>query len=90
MVTEDQIKSALNDDKDCYSNIEMDHIYTAVSLLRERIPYESCKSIIAAAEHDQIFLCNIEVAAKYLTESDLIVLADCNCGVEDDAIYMFV
>ena len=90
MVTVDQIEKTLSDDKDCYSNSGMDHVYTAVSLLRERIPYESCKRIIRAAEHDVIYLCDIDVAADYLTESDILVLADCNCGVENDCIYMFV
>jgi predicted alpha/beta superfamily hydrolase len=60
--------------------------------LRERIPYKVCKSIISGAGYDVLYLCDVEKAIPYLTEDDLIVLADCNCWIDDDidSIALFV
>jgi hypothetical protein len=62
----------------------IDHDVVAISLLRERIPYEECKSIISAAEHDVIYLCDVDKALPYLTPEDLEILADCNMWVDKD------
>lgn len=85
MVTRAQIEEALGEDKDAFK-IEKNIDYDArvIILLRYRIPYEVCKRIIGAAEHDQIFLCDVEDAMNHLTEEDLVVLADCNCFIESD------
>lgn len=85
MVTREQLEAALNDEtKNSFVTKGIDHDVTAINLLRERIPYEVCKSIVGGAEHDQIYLPDVEKALPYLTEDDLIVLADCNVFIDED------
>lgn len=69
-----------------------DHDVIAINLLRLRIPYDSCKSIIGGAEHDKIYLCDIETALPHLDETDVLILADCNVGIdrEFECFYLFV
>jgi len=90
MVTVEQIEEALSDDKNPYSERDVDHTFKAISLLRSKIPYEECKNIIGAAEHDKIFICSVEIASKYIDEQDIKVLADCNCWIEYDSIGLFI
>jgi hypothetical protein len=93
MITREQVELALGDDnKSPYKIKNVDHSITAIWLLREKIPYEVCKSIIAGAEHDSIYLCDVEKALPYLSEADLEVLADCNLCVDEDndCLFMFV
>lgn len=90
MVTREQIEAALDDEtKNPFVTKNVDHGVRAISLLRERIPYEVCKRIIAGSEHDILYLCNVDKALPYLTEEDLAVLADCNCLIDDDNIALF-
>lgn len=92
MVTRQQIEEALVDDKDAFKTKGIDHDVTAINLLRLRIPYDVCRGIIGGAEHDVLYLCDIEDAIPYLTEEDLLILADCNCWIDEDAerIALFV
>ena len=85
MITREQIEEALGEDKDSFKILKNTdtHMY-ALSLLRERIPYEKCKRIIQAAGHDQIWLCGVDEALEYLTEDDLKMLADCNMFIDSD------
>lgn len=85
MVTREQLEAALNNEtKASFVTKNIDHDVKAITLLRDRIPYEECKGIIGAAEHDVLYLCDVEEAIPYLTEEDLAVLADCNCWIDDD------
>jgi hypothetical protein len=85
MITREQLESALNDDtKASFVTKDIDRDVKVINLLRERIPYEKCKSIIGGAEHDVLYLCDVEEAIPYLNEDDLLVLADCNCWIDDD------
>lgn len=85
MVTREQLEEVLNDEEKVnFKTKNIDYGVKAVALLRERIPYDVCKRIIAGAEHDVVYLCDIEEAIPYLTEEDLDVLADCNCWIDDD------
>ena len=85
MVTIEQIEAALNSEtKEAFKTRDIDHDVKAITLLRERIPYEECKSIISGAEHDVLYLCDIDKAIPYLTEDDLIILGDCNCWIDED------
>ena len=61
-----------------------DHDCIAISLLRDKIPYEVCKNIIGGAGHDVLYLCDVEEALPYLNEEDLAILADCNVWVDSD------
>jgi len=74
------------------SPLGVDHTMTALILLREKIPYEVCRSIIGSAEHDKIYLCDIDQVLDYIDEEDAKIL--CNCGIrfnaENDCLSMFV
>ena len=83
MITREQIEEALGPNKNAYKTKGIDYTTTAIYLLRERIPYEKCRSIIGGAEHDIIYLCDVDIALPYLSAEDLEVLADCNIWVED-------
>ena len=91
MVTREQIDAAF-ENKSPFSTKNIDYDVKAISLLRERIPYDVCKGIINGAEHDKIYLCDLEDSMPYLTEEDLAVLADCNVLVEReyDSFALFV
>jgi hypothetical protein len=93
MITREQLETAL-DERNIKPFItkDIDHDVKAITLLRERIPYEKCKSIISGADYDVVYLCNIDIAAQYLIEEDLLVLADCNCWLDSNSecIALFV
>lgn len=85
MVTRKQIKKALDDNTESFKLLKnIDHDLYALSLLREKIPYDKYNSIIQGAEHDQIFLCDVDDALPYLTIEDLKILADCNMFIDED------
>lgn len=93
MITKEQLEEALGDNKHPFV-IEKNIDYTTrvITLLRERIPYEECKRIIGGAEHDKIYLCSIDDVLPNLSEADLVILADCNCSIdeENDCLALFV
>jgi len=86
MITRKQLETALDDEsKDPYKiDIDADHDVKVINLLRDKIPYEEVKSIIRGAKDDVIYLCDIDVVLPYLTEDDLIILADCNVWIDTD------
>jgi len=92
MITRQKLLSALDGDtKNPFQNKNIDHHVIAITLLRERIPYEVCKSIIATAQHGQIWLCDVDDCLPYLTDADLSVLADCNISIDGfDSLYLFI
>lgn len=86
MITIEQLEDALNDDiKKSFVTKGIDYDVKVINLLRERIPYEVCKAIIGGAEHDVLYLCDTDKALPYLTEEDLVTLADCNVWISDEA-----
>ena len=93
MVTREQIEEALDSgSKKSYQTKDVDYEVMAVNLLRERIPYKECRSIISGAEHDLLYLCEVHKATPHLIEEDLVILADCNCRIDEDTdcIALFV
>jgi len=93
MITREQIEEALDDEtKESFITKGIDHDVTAINLLRVRIPYDDCKSIIGGAEHDTLYLCDVETALPFLIEDDLKVLADCNVWIDEevDCFALFV
>jgi len=80
MVTEKQIQEMFDEDNDNtpFQTKNVDHDVIAINLLRSRIPYKKCKSIICGADHDILYLCDIDDCLDYLTEEDLKILLDCN------------
>ena len=69
-----------------------DYAMVALTLLRERIPYEVCKSIIGGITGDEISLCNVDNVIPYISEEDAIVLRDCNVFFDEcfDRLVMYV
>ena len=85
MITREKLEEILDDDsKRSFKEKEVDHKMKALTLLRDRIPYEVCKGIIVGAEHDQIYLCDIDEVLPYINEEDANVLADCNLFIDSD------
>jgi len=98
MITKEQLETAI--DRPCrflsdqaHSFIakipKTDKLVYALSLLRERIPYDECKRIIEGADHDIIYLCDVKIACKYLQESDIPTIADC-IHINDECLAAFV
>lgn len=93
MVTREQLETALDDEtKDPFKTPRVDYDVLAINLLRERVPYDKCSSIIKGAGHDTIYLTSVDMIVDYLSEADLDVLADCNLFIDDDndCLAMFV
>jgi hypothetical protein len=85
MITREKLQELLDDDnKSPYQERNVDHKIKALTLLRSKIPYDVCSSIIGASEHDQIYLCDIDEVLPYINEDDAKVLADCNLFIDDD------
>lgn len=91
MVTRNQIDIAFGDDKKCYQSGGIDYMVKAISLLRDKIPYDAVKSIISASKHDVLYLCDIEESIQHLSIDDLNILADCNVCINRDldVFYLF-
>lgn len=88
MVTREQLEYALETRK--AFTIAKDHHVVVITLLRDRIPYEECRRIISGAEHDVLYLCDVDTALPYLTIEDVEILAECNLGIEEDRFRLFV
>jgi hypothetical protein len=91
MITREQIETSLKN-KSPFVTKNIDYDVTVINLLRQRIPYDECKSIIAGTGYDILYLCNVDIVINHLTEDDLIVLADCNCWIDksNECIALFV
>lgn len=89
MITLEDVEEILGGDTKvkAFTTKDVDHDAITINLLRSKIPYEVCKSIIIGAEHDKIYLCNVEESLPYLTREDLLILADCNVWFEEDGSY---
>ena len=85
MITREQLEKALGHDNNPYKTEGRDYNFTAISLLRERIPIEVVPNIICGAGDESIYICEVETALPYLTEEDLVVLADCNVSIDEDS-----
>jgi len=83
MITREQLEEGLEKENQ-YGKLKEDSTIVALLLLRERIPYDVCSRIIGGAEHDVIYLCDVEYALRYLNEEDIIKLADCNIYIDSD------
>ena len=92
MLTREQVDEAFGDDRNPFTlQRNIDHDATVIALLRSRIPYDVCKGIIGGAEHDKLWLCDIDYVLEYCDEADLAILADCNCWIDgDDTLALFV
>lgn len=93
MIKREKLEEMLDGENNTpFKTKDVDHDLVALSLLRERIPYKVCRSIIGGADHDQIYLCDVDDAIPYLNEQDVEVLADCNVFIEEecDSLSLFV
>lgn len=85
MITREKLEEILDDDsKNPFQEKEVDHNMKALTLLRDRIPYEARKEIIVEVKYDQIYLCDIDEVLPYINEDDAKVLADCNLFIDSD------
>lgn len=85
MITREYIEIAFGDERKPFQIFkDIDYKFKAISLLRERIPYDICKNIIGGASHDKIYLCDVEDSLEYLSECDVDVLADCNMFIDSE------
>ena len=58
MITREQLEKALDDEtKKSFVTKNIDHKVRAITLLRERIPYEECKNILGGAVLIDLNLC---------------------------------
>lgn len=91
MITREKLDEILSD-KSPFQEKNIDHGLKALMLLRERVPYDVCNNIISGAEHDQVYLCDIDEVLPYLTEEDVLILADCNMSIdsENERLFLFV
>lgn len=73
-------------------NKEEDGDSLAIALLRNKIPYDKCKSIIVAAEHDIIYLVDLDTVLEYINEDDAKKLRDYGLHIEseNDCLASFV
>ena len=88
----DQIFDDENTEIEIFREKGIDHIVKAISLLREKIPYDTCKSVIGCVEHDKIYLCDIDDVLEHIDEQDAIFLVECNLFIdaEFDCLAVFV
>jgi hypothetical protein len=85
MITREKLEEIMeNASLSAYLEEKIDHKMKALMLLRERIPYEVCRGIIGAAEHDIIYLCDIDEVIPYINEDDAKILAECNLFIDSD------
>lgn len=91
MITSEQFDTALKNRHlvKTYSKQE-DHTFKVIDLLRKRIPYSECHSIIIGAEHDKIYLSPIDISLQYLEFDDLAILVDCNITIGEGCLAIFV
>ena len=61
-----------------------DNTMKALNLLREKIPYDACGSIIGAAGHDVIYLCDIKDILLHIDEEDAKILVDCGVFIDTE------
>lgn len=90
MITIEKLKELLNDNKNPFQEKNVDYKIKALTLLRNKIPYDVCKSIICSAEHDKIYLCDVDDIIPYINDDDIKILADCNLFIDnDDCLIMY-
>lgn len=92
MITREQLEQACGDDATPFRNMQIDHVFVLVNLLRERIPYEKCKQIIGAVGHELIYLPSIDLVCEYFNEADLSIIEECNTSIhrEFECLYLFI
>lgn len=88
----DEMWEVWKEELPCYTEKNIDHNFKAIRLLRERIPHGKCGAIIGAAEHDMVYLPDVDKVLPFIDEEDLKVLIDCNVGFDSEieSFYMFV
>jgi len=77
MITREKLEEILKSRESFQQTKGLDHKYYALEVLRYNIPYEVCDSIIGCAEHDTLYLCDVEQVLPYIDEEEAYILADC-------------
>lgn len=89
MITKEQLEEAIENHE--YKHTDgIDHDMAVFQLLRQRIPYEKCPSIIIGADHDIIYLVEIDTVCECILPEDIEAVAN-RCHINDDeCLAMFV
>lgn len=92
MITREKLQAIFNNDERVFREQYIDHNVKAITLLRDKIPYDICKGIISGAEHDIVYLCDVDDVLEHLNEEDVVTLFECNIfiDIEIDCLAMFV
>jgi hypothetical protein len=93
MITREKLEEILDSENNVpFKTKDVDHNVRALILLREKVPYDVCRSIIGGAGHDQIYLCDVDEVFPYIDEDDANILADCNMFIDGscDCLSLFV
>jgi len=90
MITLEKLSEILDGDTNYQS--DTDRKLLAITTLRSKIPFDVCHSIIQGADHDVVYLCDIDEALPYISEDDAKIIA--NGGVfidtDSDSLSMYV
>jgi hypothetical protein len=94
-MTIEEVNEIFNDDKNIHNAFSMggpftDYQMKALTLLRNKIPYDVSRRIIQCSHHDVIYLVDVEEALPYLDRKDILILRDCNLHIDDECFAMFV
>lgn len=89
MITRKRLEEILENEP--FKTDGIDHNVKAISLLRKKVPYDVCPSIMCAVDYEILHLCNVEDVLPYIDEEDAAVLADCNLFIHSTGcLSMFV
>lgn len=69
---------------------DVDRRFAAIELLRKRVPVKVCGAMPSAAEHDVLYICQIDEAAPYLSEEDVVALGEYGVHESYEAFALFV
>ena len=93
MISRERLDEILDDDNDSKIVLsdDVDTKYETVKLLRKRIPYDVCGRIIGGADHDIVYLPDVDEVLEYLSEDEVEMLNAYGVFVHDgDCLAMFV
>jgi len=82
MITREKFTEILDVDGGAFTNGHIDYTMKALTLLRERIPYEVCDEIVQGADRGAVYLCDIKDVLPYISVEDAYILADCNLYID--------
>ena len=83
MITEEKLEELL--DSVSYDKTKDDRVLHVLTFLRNRIPIEVERDIVRGCRNEAIWLCDIDVATKYLNEEDAMELGKYCVFIDEDS-----